>query len=455
MKHLRIFETEQEMTAAVTADKVSFIGMVERQGQAPIMAVHVHVPVYPSNLVISCSNNVVTISATNATTIEYKLSYEGTYTTYTEPFEITETVTVWAKASTSDGSIEAHQECVYVEPIDYTIPFYIEDISGTDNTVSITKNSSAPALTIEKSTDGETWENMGTTSAAGITATVPANGKLYLRCNTIRWVNAYGDYNYINTTSNCNVGGNIMSLLYGTDFTGEETTFPGGTENIANIFRNNTHIVNASDLILPATTLTDKCYYQMFYGCTSLTTTPVLPATTLATNCYGYMFGNCSSLTTAPALPVTTLANYCYESMFNGCTSLTTAPELLATTMAQYCYKQMFQGCTALTSAPALPATTLAQECYREMFYGCTSLTSAPVLPAPTLAQYCYTQMFYNCTNLNYIKCLATNISASYCTNFWVRGVAASGTFVKNSSMSSWTRGNDGIPTNWTVQDNS
>ena len=35
----------------------------------------------------------------------------------------------------------------------------------------------------------------------------------------------------------------------------------------------------------------------------------------------------------------------------------------------------------------------------------------------------------------------------------WVDGVASSGTFIKAASMSSWSTGINGIPTNWTVQD--
>ena len=90
------------------------------------------------------------------------------------------------------------------------------------------------------------------------------------------------------------------------------------------------------------------------------------------------------------------------------------------------------------------------------MFEGCTSLTSAPELPATTLTNYCYQAMFRNCTSLNYIKCLATNISATYSHQNWVSGVqTTSGTFVKAPSMSSWSTGVDGIPTNWTVQDAS
>ena len=125
---------------------------------------------------------------------------------------------------------------------------------------------------------------------------------------------------------------------------------------------------------------------------------------------------------------------------------------LPATTLTPYCYRQMFRGCESITTAPQLPATTLASYCYQYMFYGCSSLTTAPDLPATTLTNYCYSQMFYACSGLSSITCLATDISATDCTKDWVYNVASSGTFVKNSSMSSWTSGYSGIPNNWTVQ---
>jgi hypothetical protein len=89
------------------------------------------------------------------------------------------------------------------------------------------------------------------------------------------------------------------------------------------------------------------------------------------------------------------------------------------------------------------------------MFSGCTSLTTAPVLPATTLVNTCYYHMFYGCTNLNHVTCLATSITTMYCTSDWLYDVSASGTFVKNSSMSGWTTGANGIPSGWTVQNNS
>jgi hypothetical protein len=163
------------------------------------------------------------------------------------------------------------------------------------------------------------------------------------------------------------------------------------------------------------------------------------------------MFSNCTSLVNAPALPATTLANSCYYGMFSGCTALTTTLELPATTLADYCYVNMFSGCTNLTSALELPATTLASYCYEMMFNGCTSLTIAPELSATTLKTCCYQYMFSGCSKLKYIKMLATDISANNCLYSWVKNVASSGTFVKNSAMTSLPTGTNGIPSGWTV----
>jgi hypothetical protein len=216
-----------------------------------------------------------------------------------------------------------------------------------------------------------------------------------------------------------------MSMVYGADFKGK--TEITQAYQFYNLFNSATKIVDASGLALPATTLADNCYSNMFYGCTSLVN--------------------------APALPATTLANYCYYQMFTGCTSLVSAPALPATTLANYCYQYMFQGCTSLVNAPALPATTLASKCYQYMFQGCTSLVTAPALPATTLTDYCYRYMFDGCSKLNYIKAMFTTAPSTSYLNSWVSGVSASGTFVKNSAAT-WTDTFEvnAIPEGWTVE---
>ena len=111
----------------------------------------------------------------------------------------------------------------------------------------------------------------------------------------------------------------------------------------------------------------------------------------------------------------------------------------------------MFQSTNVIDAGGLLLPNIVRRYCYFEMFCFCTKLTTAPVLPSTTLEFKCYAAMFYGCTSLNYIKCLATDISEKDCTENWVNGVAPTGTFVKASSMTSWTRGSYGIPSGWTV----
>lgn len=201
----------------------------------------------------------------------------------------------------------------------------------------------------------------------------------------------------ISCSSDCYVYGNVMSLLSSSDF--KNATSINREYAFALLFFKNTHIKKheQKELVLPATSLSNSCYYCMFCGCTGLTSAPALPATTLAYNCYNSMFG-----------------------------------------------------LAGLTSAPILPATTLADSCYIWMLNGCTGLTSAPALPATTLVDNCYKGMFQGCSNLNSVTCLATNISAEDCTNNWLDGVAVSGTFTKAEGVS-WSEGDSGIPTGWNV----
>lgn len=380
----------------------------------------------------------------------------------------------------------------------------------SDGKINWKASSTSITKTIEYKLNNNEWVSItSNTDSSAPTINVVKGDKIQFRGineqygGNDRWTILYNSFS--GSTASFEIEGNIMSLIYGDDFTNNLTISSDYT--FTGLFRDCANLVSAENLILPATTLTSYCYQEMFNGCTSLTTAPVLPATTLAYSCYDRMFKGCTSLTTAPELPATTLyyecyaymfegcaslttapkelpattlESYCYQGMFKGCTSLTiapkelpattlydkcyasmfegcaslkTAPELPATTLADNCYSSMFKGCASLTTAPsALPATTLANSCYSDMFWNCTSLTTAPELPATTLIKYCYQGMFCNCTSLNYIKCLAIDISKTNCTQNWAANVASNGTFVKNPNMTSWTTGTDGIPTGWTVQ---
>lgn len=216
---------------------------------------------------------------------------------------------------------------VYVQS--QTPYFYIENNGISDITFNIADSIYDPSnpfdLDIYGSTDQENWSLIGNTISGLMTATVPANGKLYLKANTDSWhqTQLYNANIKFNISDPVNVGGNIMSLLYGDDYKGKKVFPTGSSQNFTSLFEN-CSIVSAEDLILPATTLTPYCYQNMFSYCTSLTTAPALPATTLAENCYSGMFYGCTALTTAPVLPAATLAIGCYMSMFSDCSSLDT-----------------------------------------------------------------------------------------------------------------------------------
>ena len=405
--------------------------------------------------------------------------------------------------TTTLGSIYLGSTKLWPLGTDYSKEYLTFESLADNNTITWTFTGSDPIQNvIYWSKNGTSWTSaIASTSDTPVSlATLNKGEKMYLKGENVTYALSKSAYSHFNSDYEFNVSGNIMSLIYGDNFIGQTTL--SSSYNFTGIFRSS-KVYDASNLILPATTLTKYCYRNMFYGCTSLTAAPELPATTLADICYAYMFSGCTSLTAAPELPATTLTGtYCYYNMFYGCTSLVTAPVLPATTLTSSCYAYMFEGCSSLatapelpattlanscymsmfagtkiTAAPELPATTLADSCYRNMFYGCaslryqptlnatilqprcyqhmffgcTSLKTAPELPAKTLVTYCYAYMFQNCTSLSYIKCLATNISASNSHDYWLYNVASTGKFVKPISMHAWPASAHGIPSSWTV----
>ena len=177
------------------------------------------------------------------------------------------------------------------------------------------------------------------------------------------------------------------------------------------------------------------------------------------------LFSRCEGLFDATnlILPATTLAPYCYGLLFQSCTTLTGVPKLPATEAAERCYYYMFGDCPNLVQAPKINLKTLAKGCCNSMFRDCTSLEIAPDLTATYLIEGCYSLMFMGCTNLKYVKCTATDgepIPSTYSQNSdyycggWVYDVSSSGTFIKKTgSTIDWESGTSGIPTGWTVQE--
>ena len=354
------------------------------------------------------------------------------------------------------------KEYLTIEVVDNSV--LVEFIAHETSGMSASKD-------IQYSKDKSNWTTVSFDNSSG--GNIPGvrinkGEKLYLRGDNTTYSDYSDDDN--NEFYNCNIKitgdnssaklyGNIMSLLYADNFANQTTLYNRCT--FRSLFGSSTALTDASNLVLPATTLSEKCYEGMFSSCSSLTAIPKLPATTLAPWCYSGMFQNCTSLVeTMQELPATTLAEGCYSYMFNNCTSLRLHPDLPATTLAPWCYTYMF-GNTNITSGPELPATTLAEKCYAYMFNNCASMWTAPDLPATTLVLNCYAYMFKGCSLLTYIKCLGytsgdnTGDNDKPMTEYagaWVDGVSSTGTFIKNPNMI-WPTGISGIPDGWKIED--
>lgn len=316
-------------------------------------------------------------------------------------------------------------------------------------------------LTIEATVDATTvtFENKATGSVTyridgGAANTISSNSSEDIVLSAGQTVAFYGDnatyYNsgssHISCDKDCYIYGNVMSLISSTDFASVTTLT--GEKNFSQLFEtsDSEHLIShpTKDIVLSATTLTERCYFRMFMGCSGLTKAPDLPATTLAPYCYTRIFSGCG-FTTAPALPATTMVEGCYMTMFELCTSLTEAPVLHSTDLALTCYSNMFHTCTSLTTAPDLPATTLAEGCYNSMFTGCSSLTVVPVLPATKLAKESYANMFCGCSSLSLLTILASDVTADNCITAMLSGVSSAGTLytpipdVWKPYLPSWT----------------
>ena len=304
------------------------------------------------------------------------------------------------------------------ENIDYSAtPFTISSIGSTS--VALTKEGTPYDITLEYRKGKGSWGaytignsiDLGDGEYVQFRAGEGGNDNFSKTLSYVTGYDRINRYSFKSTGSgHISVSGNIMSLL---DQNMERLSLGKGC--FQQLFSKCSHLLDASNLKLPATNLDEVCYAGMFSGCSSLQTTPELPAANLAEWCYSDMFDGCTSLQTAPELPATNLASNCYSQMFDGCTSLQTAPELPATNLAESCYSEMFHGCTSLQTAPELPATTLADYCYSSMFSGCTSLQTAPELPSTNLAYGCYSSMFSGCTSLQTAPELPATTLADYC----------------------------------------
>lgn len=253
-----------------------------------------------------------------------------------------------------------------------------------------------------------------TFKSTGDTAVSINNSNLSYKKNTGQWT-AYTANDTINLTSGdvVSFSGTNTRMAEGSSMSGGFST--SGTGSLT-VYGNPHSLINYGSI-------TSYAFCDLFARCGNIVdaSNVILSATSLDTACYMGMFSRNTSLTAAPNLPASSLAYECYYHMFSYCYALSTAPELSATTLRELCYMHMFNSCSSLLDAPILPATSLATGSYDYMFSRCTSLTSINVN---------FTE-WGNSTN-------------------WVENVAPTGIFTKPEALTARV-GYNFVPYNWTV----
>ena len=287
---------------------------------------------------------------------------------------------------TATASTEAYQEANHYEQ------YLTFRITSPGKIVWYASMANKPTKTIQYSLDnGTTWTsitsandtNNGFDVVAGDVVLFKGENNQYggPTGSTVTGTSYFNSFAY--TTAGYTPEGNVMSLIYGDNFVGNDSLPANTTHNFAGLFQNCTGCTgDASNLIIPPLSLTPLCYRNMFAG---------------------------TNITKGPELPATTLGVYCYCNMFINAKQLETSPDLLAPVLVTGCYSGMLHMQGTMTEVEK---------------------------------------------KLRYCRCLATNISASNCVlNFFNdTNVAQGGVFVKAASNNRWTRGSNGIPTRWTIE---
>lgn len=204
------------------------------------------------------------------------------------------------------GYIKDEEKVEYpVQQDESLMPFYVK--ASEDLTISLSRGP------VQYSIDNVTWVDL---PAGEATPIISAGSKVYFRAE-LSPASGVGIGKFT-ISGKCDIGGNIMSLLYGADFIGNNTIKSFAFYNLFN----GQPIVNAARLVMPAMKMQQACYYRMFMNCTNLVYSPKLPATEMGTECYYGMFNGCTNLVSEQILPATSLASSCYGYMYNRCSKL-------------------------------------------------------------------------------------------------------------------------------------
>lgn len=295
------------------------------------------------------------------------------------------------------------------QPHDYSLDYFTIESLQDGNEIKMQRNKTPNNPVLEYSLDnGQTWTSI-TINGAKTFAIINTGDTILFRGNNAKLATAWDTYNRFNATKQFKVYGNAMSLLNGNNFV-SNSTFDSGGYNLCGLFYGTTTLVDASNLILPATTLYTSCYNGMFRGCSNLVNGPKL-------------------------LPALNVPADGYSSMFEGCVKLVEGPEIKATSIS---------GATALNR----------MFCMNRNSKVTAAMTKSPILRITNPQDYtnAYQQLFCGNGNITEVTILAQGNSLSFAN--WLNNTNSGGV-IKKLQATTLASGNSGVPSGWTTQDYS
>ena len=337
--------TVGELYEAVTGEPFSDLLKTMSAVEMPLTGISSNTPGVVSIGDFNGASTPVTVKADGKATVSLSFSgiYQGIYVSVVPPLYVTMadgtkdaakwTATVGTNSNAKTLPVGELSKGNAVT-LTYGGRLKVKNVTATTDAELVTL---ATPLTTEAITPGTILVNTNGTLSTGMKYSVNGRTKTDITSTTTIeglkagdkvqfYSNGTGNTVYSNVpevnisggTAEVKVYGNIMSLL-------DEEGFATKT-NLENyvffgLFHGNSTLIDASELLLPAETLTPGCYQQMFQGCTALTKAPKLPATWLETYCYYAMFYGCESLTSAYVKAAYTEVTAECDSMFDGCTA--------------------------------------------------------------------------------------------------------------------------------------
>lgn len=298
----------------------------------------------------------------------------------------------------------------WITKIDYSSMYFTIESLEDSNTISTTKAKSCSINpVIYYSIDnGETWSQVTASSSTTNIGTINTGDKLLIKSINDNFSTAWDTYNRFNANKSFKVYGNVMSLINGDNFINNSEFSTSSTHNLAGLFYGTTTLVDASDLILPATTLYESSYNGMFRGCTNLVSGPKL-------------------------LPALDVPKDGYSSMFENCVKLVEGPDILATTVS---------GTTALNRMFCMSRNSKVT----------AAMTKSPILRITNPSEYSntYQQLFCGNGNITEVTILAEGTNLSFAN--WLAYNGGSGV-IKKLSTTTLVSGGNGLPSGWTIED--